>query len=450
MKLSHRLLVLLAIAALLFPHWYSPTPAQAAAVGNAYAERATELTHTGDTNWTDVVTIASSSFVGDGVYFVIAAGDFGSTDDGAATAEVRLVHGTTPTAFTGSFHTFESMDGSTGARQYLYGPYVTEFTQPGTAEDVKVQMRVNNGAETVRATSVTIWAIRRDVDLTEDTDFKYAENSTTTEHTTSMVARASITWTPADNNDEWVVIGSQQTLVDSFGVNFEVQIDRDSGTETVGLYSREGEDTNEQMVLGTFWPFTLTAAEHTLAIHSRDDQTGVNDHAYSAILALRLDAFEDHTATSTTATIDAFGNDTWGEIGWMDITPQTAGDIVLMARASTKEIADRDEANIRIQIGGTSLLGDKDADWSTVSVDADDKSPQFTLALENVAASAQDVDIDGKMHEGQAGEQDMHDRAGVVFSMELAAADEPPAAPAERRRPVLITEGWLRPGQMAA
>jgi len=301
MNLSHRLFVLLAIAALLFPYWYSPSVAEADVIGNVYAEHdSSETEHTGDTLWQDIVTLASSSFAGNGVYFIIAWGD--------------------------------------------------------------------------------------------------------------------------------------------------------GGSETAGFFSREGEHTDEQLVYGTFWPFTLTNASHTIAIASRDDSTGFNNHNHSAILALRLDAFEDHRVFTNTATINGFGVNTYGEIGEIDITPQTAGNVLFLARESVNEVGTQDEAEIRIQITGSDIIGLRGADsgtgpWQSRSFDADDASPGYIMVLESVAASSLDVDIDGKMN--NAG-QTMSNRTGVAFSMELAAAAEPPAAPTERRRPTLITEGSFRHHQMAA
>ena len=394
-----------------------------AAIANAYVERITEITHTGDLNFSDVVTIPASSFVANGVYFIIATGEFNG-DWSQSNGEVRLVHGSTPTVFTGSLITFD-IASTLAADKLLWGPYVTEFTQPATAEDVKVQMRVKSlTTNTIRGNNITIWAIRRDSDLVENTDFKYAEVTSPTQHTTTMAARASITWTPADNNHDWLVICCESIDINSAGVNFEIQIDRDSGAETAGFFGREGERVDDVLLLGTFWPFTLTDSEHTLALHSRDDATGTNDHEYSAILALRLDRFEDHTIFTNTGAIDGLGDDVFGEIGAMDITPATAGDIVLMARANVTEFAANDESTIRIEIGGTDTLGkggdSENGTWAAKAFDTTDRSPHFCLARENVAASLQDVDIDGKLHEGTAGQQDFVNRAGVVFSMELA------------------------------
>lgn len=410
-----------------------------AAIGNAYAERVTNLPHTGDTNFVDVVTIPAANFVANGVYFIIATGDF--SGDNNTFREIRVVHGTTPTVFPGSLSINDSSSSIAGDKS-LYGPHVIQFTQPATAEDVKVQMRVQVSTATVNADNVVLWAIRRDVDLVENTDYKYAELDETgapTQHTTTMKDRASITFTPADNNHDWLVIYSIMVIVDSTTVNWEARIRRDgteaSPAETVAFFAREGENAVEQVLYGSFWPLTLTNASHTLAVQSRDDATGVHDHAFSSILALRLDAFEDHTIFTNTAIIDAFGKDVYGEIGAMDITPQTAGDIILMARATTKEIGSSDETIIRIEIAGVDTLakgGDTtNGPWASRSFDSTDKHPSFVVVRENVAASLQDIDIDGKMHEGLTGDQDMHDRAGVVFSMELAGA--PPAAVARRR-----------------
>ena len=411
-----------------------------AAIANAYVERVTEITHTGDLLFFDVVTIPASSFVANGVYFIIATGEFNG-DWSQANGEVRLVHGSTPTVFTGSLITFDIVS-SAAADKLLWGPYVTEFTQPATAEDVKVQMRLKSvTTNTIRGNNITIWAIRRDADLVENTDYKYAEVTTPTQHTTSFVARASITWTPADNNHDWLVICCEQVDVNSAGVNFEVRIDRDSGAETAGFFGREGERVDDVLLLGTFWPFTLSDSSHTLALHSRDDATGVNDHEYSAILALRLDRFEDHTIFTNTGAIEGLGDDTFGEIGAMDITPGTAGDIVLMARATVTEFGLNDESTIRIEIAGTDTLGKggdvENGTWAGRSFDATDDTPHFCLARENVAASLQDVDIDGKLHEGTAGQQDFVNRAGVVSSMELAGG----GAPAAKRRRVGMGAG---------
>ncbi len=307
------------------------------AIPNGYVKHdSSETTHTGDVLWQDIVTIPASDpdIVAGGQYWYFFWGDFGSSDNLNAILEMRIVHGGVPTEFTGVLGRLE-VSGTGANDKHLFGPVLIDFTQPGIPEDVILQMRTTDGAQTVRAGTCAGQFIRYDADLVEDADYKFAVDddiAVPVELTNTYQNFASLTWTPVNLNHNWIVLFFVNIDVDNAGSQIEVQLDRDSGAEAAGFFSREGEDFSERLIMGSFWPFTLDNTPHTIAVQAREANEA-SDHQYSAILALRLNVFKNHTVFTNTGTIDGLGDNTYGEIGAMDISPDDPGNILYFARA---------------------------------------------------------------------------------------------------------------------
>jgi len=377
-----------------------------AAIGYVYDEKTTDTPHTGDTSFFDVLTMAKEDFVANATYILIITAQLhhnASTNHG----EARVVHGTTPTKFIGSDFRFEAGDNATTANRHTYG-FLYKWTVPATTEDVKFQIRnVDATGDTVRASGVTMLAIRLDADLTEGKDWAYGEDDDSgapTTHTSTHVSFASTgAFTPDNASDDWMVVAMHHVLINSLNRNCEVRIDRDSETEIVPLWSEEGEDTEEYKCRLLMRVYSLTAAAHTFTVQARDDNTGLNDHNFSTIFALRLNVFEGHDKFWNEAeqTFSVAGD--WEQInGFASYTPTTARDHVLIAFAAADQPNTPFLGNIRFQVGGTTAPVGKDSNWDSRVYDTEDESPMFCLAVVNMSG-AQDIDFDGRMDDIAAG-----------------------------------------------
>jgi hypothetical protein len=406
-----------------------------AAIAHAETLETTDQSHTGDTNWTTKATLASGSFVAGGKYLILCLAQIGGSSP-SDTFGFRLAHGETPAAFTGAETTIEP---AAQDDRHGYG-YFTVFTQPGGgAEDVIFQIKTLNSTRTAYADTIHIVAIRLDADLTENTDWFYNEDDDSgapTEHTTTFAPFASITFTPDNADDDWLILANPSYLGDAVNVQVEYRVNRDSDTEVAPLFSQEGEDTSEALTWLMHRVFTLTAASHTFAVEGRDDATGITDHHSSRVFALRLNAFKDYDFVWNEAEFTPTATHTsFDEIAAIDITPSTAADFLILGYMSFDAAVAGYQGYLRVQKGGTTTPTGSDTALNSRAraYDSDDENPCATMALENLGTSAQDLDLDATTDITTTPRYE--DRSFVALSMELAAG----AAPTTRRYSLTVT-----------
>lgn len=395
-----------------------------ATIAYATVEQLTEQTKTGDTNWSDIsgASIAAGSFVAGAKYLILASAQFGG-NDANVNFGIRLVHGTTPTVFPGSTQIMEPPSATASNKNsYLFQ---VVWTQPGTAELVKLQFQTADAAKIVNADSIRILAIRLDASLTDGSDYKYGEDDDTGAPVAIEDAVwtdfASITFTPANANDDWLVVGCFNWRVDnSTFYQTNVRLNRDSDTELSPSFSEEGEDTAEERVRTLARVFTLSAASHTfkLQANAEEDNADQDDHQWSSIFALRLNAFRNHIFNWTEAefanTVDA----TYEEMtGLASYTPDVAGDNVIVASAVKDGGVGGQTTGIRVQVDGATVPTGFDSSYNATGWDNTDENPMSLVTIANMAASARDIDFDGARLTGST--LAIEDRSIAVFSLEL-------------------------------
>jgi hypothetical protein len=178
---------------------------------------------------------------------------------------------------------------------YVFMEKVTTDATP-TGNDYEFQLRVNTGANTCRVQSSMMLAIKLD-DITENTDWFYAND------TTSNVDVSSASWTNGasitigDGISDYLVIGTSHWLIDSVTDETRMQIDvGGTGHAETGL---EGEDLVEEHCVGTMTYVAAPASSTTVRVQIRTN-AGAHDCDNSTIFALRLNAFEDYAGTRNT------------------------------------------------------------------------------------------------------------------------------------------------------
>ncbi len=404
------------------------------AIATVSGEELTKQTHTGDTDWTTILTVGSGEWVAGAVYMLIVRLD-GAASSSSFQYGIRVQGG--GATLTGSERRLESRSSNIA----LYEPYlfVTKYTVPGPAEDVTIDYKTYSAGMTVGGDTIQLLAIRLDDDLTEGDDWIYNEDddsASPVELTTSNQDFASITFTPDNDGDDWLVIGSVKWEVDSTASNTLFWIRRD-GTEAAPaddapLFSMEGENTAEFRVRGLHRGYNLDNTPHTFAIQGRDDSASSPDnHYYSSIFALRLHAFEDHGIFWDE---DEIAVDDWVEIGTLDITPTTTGTFVLLGQSVT-DITSFLSHQIRTQNDEVDIPTGQSSSEISQFYDADDELPAYTLALPPLATGgSRALDLDEKTT--QAGAESVEDRSLVAFSLELAGG-----APAGGGAPTLPLVG---------
>lgn len=406
-----------------------------AALDYASTTQTTEQTHTGDSIWTDIsgASIADADITDGGEYLLIVSAIVGG-DSAAKQFGFRMVHGTTPTVFPGSTMIFEP-GGATIRLGYFF---LHKFTASASAGENIIECQfqcTSDTSSTVHADTIVMVAIN--LDGLASSDWHYGEDSDTLEHTTSFADFATTGAFTPNGTDDWLLLFCANYAIDDIVINTEYRLRLDgttaSPTDDAPFFSEEGENVACQQVYGMSRVFAaLSNASHQFWVQGRDDETGANDHLYSAVIALRLNAFQDHAFQWTEAPITLAVDDTFEEIANIDpdIGPVTSDVIVIGSVAFLP--GDGTQANLSGSLGGTVTPTGRDATKQIRSYDSTDENAMSTMFVISDASDVQDLDLDAQVN--VVANTAIEDRSFVAFSIELAAA-----AAAKRRRGLIPT-----------
>jgi len=267
-------------------------------------------------------------------------------------------------------------------------------------------------------------------DLTVDDDYVFGESVVTTAipaSSSGFSTFATITTPSGDSNwngDHLVLAGWIVTVDDILGeLRFELRRDTDAQKLNARL---KAEDPTEFYGSGGIYvynnPDTDAHTYEVRLVNAVDDATDF-DHKYSSIIAFRASLFEDFESVVTDG-LFALSGTTFEEIaGISPFTPATAGDFFILGHAISEvaPASPRDDNRIRIQVAGGNVPSgwdDTPHGMHTQNVDTDTYSLNIAT-IENLAASSQDIDLDGASDGGTA--VDFSHRILVALSMELAA-----------------------------
>ena len=396
-----------------------------AAIGYASATEVTEQTHTGDTDWTDALEIADAAITDSAEYLLIVTAQINGNDANEQFG-FRVVIGTTPTLMTGSNAVIEPYNGSTRPN-YMY---VKKFTASASAGEniIKFQIQtISNTAKIVKADTIVMVALN--LDGLDAADWFYGEDDDTgapTAHTTSFADFATTgAFTPANTNDDWLVLFGANIAVNVTNSSFEYRLRLDGSTATPAddapLFNEEGENAAEQRVLGLSRVHTLSAAAHQFWVQGRDDSGGGGsfDHRFSSVFALRLNAFQDHAFVWTEAELTLSVDATYEEIAAIapNIGPVTSDVIVIGSAVCDVGVVAR-EARIQATVGGTVTPTGRDK-IDSKGYDATDENSLFTMFVLTSQSGALDLDLDGQV--SVVADAKIEDRSFAAFSTELAA-----------------------------
>ncbi len=304
------------------------------------------------------------------------------------------------------------------------------YTVPATPVDMVLQVMTVDTGETVSWDSANIIAIRLDDDLTENTDWHYNEDNdegAPTALTTTPVTFASITFTPGDAGDDWLVIGHSAFDVNDITLNAVTRINFDAGASLVPQFDVEGEDLADTYCGALHRVYNLTAAEHTFALQMEDDGSGTqNDHSSSRIFALNLSKFQQNLAANFSEGEVSQTQDVFTEVATATVTPDTAdGDWLFIGSASADAGGSGRKHTLRIQNAGVTFPVGSDAvtRLRSAAMDSTDEPPLFVAAMQALSSGSHLMDLDGSTASSSGGP--IEDISFSGFSMELAGA--PPA-----------------------
>jgi len=187
---------------------------------------------------------------------------------------------------------------------------MVRFTTDAVPDDLDLQYRETAGTNTVSVACSQMQAIRLG-DLVENTDFFWNEDMTFHEDLSSASWTPSASITVGDGVSDWKVFWCVQDHVNTTSNSIRVRLD--VGGTPKGLLDYEGEDSQENWCIGGMVCLPALAADTDITVEMQTDSAspGLHDVERVALIAIRLDSFEDHfiSETSPNVAIDAVDTD---------------------------------------------------------------------------------------------------------------------------------------------
>ena len=413
------------------------------AVQALYAETVTDVTASGTGTWVDCASISAGSFNASVKYLILAMADL-ATDNSTAENHVRLVHGSTPTEFTDADAVHDSGSGADGGMVYSW-MYV--FTQPGTTEEIKLQIQ---GESTTTATCKfsQIVAINLDNFGIENTDYYYNEVTADYSTTTTPTAQASITFT-ASGTDVWLVIGHASimetaTVTDGNAAGFELH---ESVGGTVNPKTlMEGEDANagdENRAHCGMRVFTPSAASHTFSVRPYHIGTASFSVGSTRIFAMKLNKFAQYAHAYTDGGATPAASPSWTNVATLNFTPTLTGNWFYWSQAIIDIGSLGDEVNFRLQDDNDGSMG-SDPNYGDDAPNAEgwdsaDFVPSGMMKMKSLSFGiSTTVNFDATHVVGTT--SSVAQRSIVAFSLELASSATPSIAFDSRRliQPLIV------------
>ena len=266
-------------------------------IGHSQTTVTTDVTSTGLT-WINVTgaVIDSTEFTVGEDYLIMVSGE-NRFPWSVEKLYVSLVHGNTN--FTDSLDQSEEFS---NPDFYSYN-YWTVWTAVA-GEDVYLKWKAD--ATALRHfDQIKLIAIHIE-ELTENTDWFYDSDSSTTALTTSWSTsnNPEITFTPSETSD-WLVMTSSYHFVDNLNENLETRINS-TGTinELQPFASQEGEQVDEQRVKTLYRVFTLDSESNTFTQESRNAGGSSGTREAGQVFALNLERFVDNESIWNETSID--------------------------------------------------------------------------------------------------------------------------------------------------
>ena len=384
-----------------------------AEIPHAYTAVTSEQTSTSD-SYGSVAgsSISSSNFTSGRKYLIRVTAQLRGSNINA-NFYCQLLHGST--AFTGSEYSFQPGATST---YYTYD-FFTVWTAV-SSEGLQLQFKCETAGHTVGADQITMVAIEISEDLTENTDWFFSENTTSTSLTTSDSSsnNASITFTPGSSGDYYILCSGSQDPSSSGKQSIMKLIRSGEASDTVSSII-EGEDTTVDRYIQTVMKvYSLGASSNTFTQKSSVTVSDGGSRSRSAVFAIRLDVFEDYSFAHTAGTlsIDTTDDFSTGTNAQTDsFTPAQTGDWYL----SSFGILEDTLARFRQQIDNSDDPASQTSDLydQQRTYDPNDEIQWAIQAVSNLNTSSHTLDFDVT---SRVSGQTMKERLVVAFSMQLA------------------------------
>ena len=368
------------------------------------------------TTWVSLASIPAASFTANKRYLILA-NQVVKITSAANEARIRLVHGSTPTQFTDAYAAWEGLN----ATQEHEDSFLVDFTQPGTTEDVTLQISTS-ATNTVTNILSQIMAIKLDDDFTSGTDYFIAEDLVDYTMTATPTAKATTASFTPNGTDRWLYIGAQ--IADVVGITTQIGFELyDSVAGVLNKTSHEGEDgTNDFHGQIQYWAGVPTNAARTLAVRPFD--SGAAIMLQSRVIAINLAKFAQSAHAFDATEVDPASSPTYTTLATVAPTPDVTGDWVYIAFSNqdVNEATTDWETRLQVNPSGGGLVDDPAYASTAPSIDQWDVTDegQFSVFKKRslTSGAARTINWDARQVAGTTGR--MEDNGLVAFSIALA------------------------------
>ncbi len=372
------------------------------------------------------------SFIDGRKYLIMANAEIGA-DANSANIEVELRHGTT--VFEGSDMNIEPVGLSTSTcadnmKMYNWS-YFTVWAPSGATEageDIIIFFEEFAGDNMVLGMQ-TIMVMEISESLTEDTgaggDWIYNESTTDTTLGTSWDTSndATVTFTPATNNNDWLVMCTTQLDTGATNRSYESRINAITDSDVATMASWEGEDaTNDKYVQTLQRVFTVENSAHTFECEAQRESGGGGTHQrlYTAIFAIDLDQFET-TSNVYENNLEAVP-DTITEVYTLAHQPTTAGDTWILATNNINGTGRGDFFRMQVDNVDQPFDSGRDDDPTDLWDANKDIFTWWNQSVENLSTASHNIDVD--LSDASSGIS-VDEKVIMAVSFELASAGAP-------------------------
>jgi len=376
-----------------------------------------------NTTYVDLASIPAASFTANHTYLILA-NQVTALNSSSIQRQSRLVHGTTPTAFTDGELSWEGYNDTNGPQKHEVS-WMYLYTQPGTTELVKIQFNQETTGGTSTNQLSQIIAIDLG-DFTSGTHYNWAEDLADYTMTATPTAKATTASFTPNGTDVWLYIG--HTTHDVVGLTTPIGFELyDSVAGALTQMQNEGEDaTLDIRGNNLFWVGVPTNAARTVAVRPFD--SGSSIMLASRVMAMNLTAMFAQVAYAydNSTAVDPATSPSYTNVATVAPTPSATGNWVVLAWSvvNVNEATTNVGARLQVNAGGGGLVSTPAFNALAPQVDNWDVTDESAFGVFNVlslsSGAARDINWDWTRVAGTTGR--VEDNGVVAFSVAEATS----------------------------
>jgi uncharacterized repeat protein (TIGR01451 family) len=327
----------------------TPTPVLAAVTPiSKVIDRELAVNTQTTTSWKQAATITLTQ---DGSWLVLTSFEFG-VDSTSTNGEIRLQQDDSTDLQNGIYRN------STTSATYKSWFWMTRVERSGSNVVLDLDFRPT-GSVTARIRNAIIAAIRLNDLGTEDTDWRWNEDNTTSSDLgTTWTSTANIilteTWTPSTAGD-WLIIANMELTANSTSNNADGRLSRNDEANTYDSTTEEGAQSSEWRWWSSLRLLTLPASSQKFEIQARSDGGSSADARRARFFAVRKAVFDQ---------LVEFRSDNYtkpSSSGWHErldayFTPNQTEDVLILGHAGIAFIHASDVGETRVHEEETAEL----------------------------------------------------------------------------------------------